>query len=164
MGVDTVYLAGPITGLSYGAATDWRQWFFRQLLPHPIHGMSPLRGKYYLEGESEIKAAYQDSVLSNARAITTRDYFDVKRASVVVVNVLGAERVSIGTVMEIAWAKAFQIPVILVIEDDGNIHDHGMIQESIGFRVNNLEDAVALVKVILLPSSHYKAWNERPIG
>lgn len=145
-----VYLAGPITGCSYKEAVDWREDFSRKL-PANIHGMSPMRGKYYLESETEIKSLYNDSALSNARAITTRDFNDVKRADLLVVNMLGAERVSIGTVMEIAWAKAFNIPVLLVMEREGNIHEHAMISECIGFRVDNLDDAVDMVKIILLP-------------
>jgi hypothetical protein len=34
----------------------------------------------------------------------TRDRFDATRCDVLLVNLLGAERVSIGTMMEVAWA------------------------------------------------------------
>lgn len=146
----SVYLAGPITGISYGNATDWRHWF-ADALPTSIEAFNPLRGKDYLRHEVEIKAEYKNVALSCARGITTRDYYDVRRADLVVVNLLGASKVSIGTVMEIAWAKAFQIPVILIIEEKDNVHDHPMIQESVGFRVNTLEEAIWLTKVILLP-------------
>lgn len=118
-------------------------------------GLSPLRGKYYLAGEKSIASDYADSVLSCERGITTRDYNDVKRCDLIVVNFLGVkEKVSIGTVMEIAWAKAFQIPVILIIESSGNIHDHGMIRDCTGFRVDSVEAALDLSKVILMPAPH----------
>src|SRR4051812_12682585 len=104
-----VYLAGPITGLSFDNAVNWREEFIAKL-PSEIVGLSPLRGKDYLEGEPSIAACYENAglVLSCERGITTRDYNDVKRSDVIVVNLLGAQKVSIGTVMEIAWAKALQ--------------------------------------------------------
>ncbi len=64
---------------------------------------------------------------------------------------LSAQKVSIGTVMEIAWAKAFQIPVIVIMEKEGNLHDHPMIRDCIGFRVETLLEAIWLTKVLLLP-------------
>lgn len=147
------YLAGPITGLSFNDCVNWREYFINRLPPEII-GLSPLRGKDYLEHEQEIQSDYAHVVLSSERGITTRDYNDVKRSDVVIVNLLGANKVSIGTVMEIAWARAFQIPVILVIEKENNVHDHPMIRDSVGFRVDNLDEALWLTKVILLPAGH----------
>lgn len=144
-----VYLAGPITGLSYGGAVDWRESVRTDLARVGIRGLSPMRGKEYLRGEFGIADEYASSVLSCSRGITTRDRFDCNRADLLIVNLLGATKVSIGTVMEIAWADSKRIPVILVIEDEGNIHDHAMIRECTGFRVNTLEEAVKIAKVVL---------------
>jgi nucleoside 2-deoxyribosyltransferase len=145
----STYLAGPITNLSYDGATNWRIKAKQYLNKFGIAGLNPLRGKDYLKEEKEIKLAYPNIPLSSARGITTRDYYDCGRSDLILVNLLGATKVSIGTVMEIAWAKAFQKPIILIIEDSGNIHDHPMITESVGFRVNNLEDALNLAVIIL---------------
>lgn len=143
------YLAGPITGLGFKESESWRDWFISKL-PSEIQGLSPLRGKTYLKDEKCIAASYPDIALSCDRGIMTRDYNDVKRADVLVVNLLGVSKVSIGTVMEIAWARAFQLPVIVIIEKEGNVHDHPMIRECCGFRVSTLEEAVNLTKVLLL--------------
>jgi len=149
------YLAGPITGLSFDGAVDWREEFIKQM-PVEIDGMSPLRGKVYLEGTKNIAASYEKIVLSSARGITTRDYNDCKRCDILVANLLGADTISIGTVMEIAWAKSFQIPVVAIMEPEGNVHEHPMITECIGFRVETLEEAANIVKVVLLPAPHRK--------
>lgn len=149
------YLAGPITGCSYGEATDWRDEVIQNLDPR-IEGMSPLRGKTYLEEEESIDAEYEANVLSCARGIMSRDHNDCKRADLLIVNLLGAKSVSIGTVMEIAWAFAYRIPVICVIEEDGNLHDHPMIREAISFRVTNLKQAADIANVTLLPRPHGK--------
>ncbi len=80
----------------------------------------------------------------------TRDHQDVITADVVLVNLLGAcQRVTIGTVMEIAWAWDRQIPVVVMIEKQANVHDHPMIREAIGFRVDNLDDGIACVRSLL---------------
>jgi nucleoside 2-deoxyribosyltransferase len=149
-----VYLAGPITGCSFGEAVDWREEF-AEALPVNIVGMSPMRGKDYLKHLDEIPCDCDEiGILSGPKAVVTRDYNDCTRCDCIVVNLLGAERVSIGTVMEIAWAKAFDVPVVLVMEKEGNIHDHIMIQECCGFRTDNLESARSIVTAILLPVPH----------
>lgn len=147
------YLAGPITGLSYDNAIDWREEFI-SYMPEDIECMSPLRGKTYLDGVDNISASYEDYVLSSARGITTRDYNDCKRCDILVANFLGSTKISIGTVMEIAWAKSFQTPVIMIMEETGNIHEHPMISECVGFRVKTLKKAADIAKVVLLPAPH----------
>lgn len=149
-----VYLAGAISGLNFNGAVDWRDWFCKEL-PSGIEGMSPMRGKSYLQHEKDIKDTYPTHALSSDRGITTRDFYDCQTCDLIVANLLGTTKVSIGTVMEIAWGKAFNKPVIVVMEDTGNLHDHAMIRESVGFRVNSLEQALWLTKVILLPAPHW---------
>ena len=51
----TVYLAGPITGLTYSAARHgWRE-HFAEMLPAHILPVSPMRGKDFLRGEKSLK-------------------------------------------------------------------------------------------------------------
>jgi len=149
----TVYLAGPITGLSHDDAVDWRDEVIRQL-PVEIEGLSPLRGKTYLAGVESIAHSYPDLPLSSPRGIMTRDFNDVRRCDALLVNFLGTKTVSIGTVMEVAWAFAFRIPVIAVMEPSGNLHEHPMIAEAIGFRVASLDEAVDILEVLLMPAPH----------
>jgi nucleoside 2-deoxyribosyltransferase len=149
----TAYLAGPITGLSFYGATDWREEFIHRL-PSQIQGLSPLRGKAYLKSEQSISASYPDIPLSCPSGIMTHSFNDCKRCDVLVVNFLGATKVSIGTVMELAWAYAFRIPTVVIMEKEGNPHDHPMVQEAIGYRVTTVEEAASLVSVILLPVPH----------
>jgi len=133
-----VYLAGPIAGKSWEEATGWRNWFIEKF--DNIEFLSPLRGKEYLEKESSIQGSYETMVLSSSRGLTTRDRWDCTRADVVIINFLGADKVSIGTVMEIAWADLKRKPIILIMDRD-NIHNHPMIRESVGYVVGSLEEA-----------------------
>lgn len=158
----TVYLAGPITGLSYEGCTDWREYAIKSLQHAGITGLSPMRAKDYLQSENIVGDSYENTVLSCSRGITTRDRWDTTRCDVVLANFLGAERVSIGTVMELAWADAARTPIIVVMEPTveandglkpsvGNVHEHSMIREVTGFRVETLEEGLNVAKAILTP-------------
>lgn len=152
-----VYLAGPITGLTFGQCTDWRDYAASNLIEDGIKPLSPMRGKEYLARIAATKPLAGDcdkysviSPLSSNRGITTRDRWDATRCDVLLVNVTGAKAVSIGTVMEIAWADLSRIPIVMAAEDD-NIHwGHGMIKEAVGFRTETLDAALEIVKAILL--------------
>lgn len=148
----TVYMAGAITGLTYDGAEDWRSHAKAELGKVGIHGLSPLRAKEYLRGIPALTAdcaGYGDlNCMSAPRGIMTRDRYDAMRCDVLLVNLLGATRVSIGTVMEIAWADARRTPIVLAMEPSGNVHEHAMIAEAIGFRVSTLDEALHVVKAI----------------
>lgn len=148
-----VYLAGPISGLDYNAATDWREDVTEHLARYGIQGMSPMRCKSYLADLQDLGAeditANPRNVCSSPRGIMTRDRYDCTNCDVLLVNFLGAERVSIGTVMEIAWADLCRTPIVVAMEED-NIHKHAMVSEAIGFQVPTLEEAVDIVKGILI--------------
>lgn len=152
----SVYLAGPIAGLGYGDATDWRNVATQHL--NPIKAWSPMRAKEYLAdvtGDVGFSATCKEyghlSPMSGPRGIMTRDFFDATRCDVMMVNLLGAKKVSIGTVMEIAWAYQKRTPVVVVMEPDGsNVHEHCMIAEAIGFRCASLDEALHVVRSILL--------------
>ncbi|KKN02518.1 hypothetical protein LCGC14_1116900 [marine sediment metagenome] len=147
----TVYLAGPITGQTFDGCTDWREFAIKELSFADITGLSPMRAKDYLKNETFVGDEYQDTVLSSSRGIITRDRWDTTRCDLILVNFLGAERVSIGTVMEMAWADACRTPIIVVMKPEGDLHDHSMLREVTGFRVETLEEGLEIAKAILTP-------------
>jgi len=51
---------------------------------------------------------------------------------------------------------AYKTPIIAIMEKEGNPHDHPMMTEAFGFRVENLDQAVDLAIVMLLPKPHRK--------
>ena len=158
-----VYLAGPITGCSYGECTSWRQGVIKALPPHII-GLSPLRQKEYLGMETAIMDQYPDTVMSCQRGIMTRDRWDATRADAVFVNLLGATRVSIGTVMEIAWADAKRIPIVLVMEKTGNVHEHAMLRDAVGFRVETIDEGVNVLKALFYNGENVPPLFQFPMG
>lgn len=153
----SVYLAGPITGLTYDDGADWRESVAADLADVGIEAFSPLRAKNYLREFGELQAGGSAGAnyvgvnpLSEPQGITTRDRFDTTGRDVVLANLVGAERVSIGTMIELGWADASRTPIILAMEP-GNIHAHAMVEAVAGYIVPTLDEAVAIVKAILLP-------------
>lgn len=144
-----VYLAGPITGLSHAESVEWRDYATKRFPPHII-GVSPMRGKPYLAGKKSI-ANSSTEVLSSPRGITTRDRNDVMRADLVLVNLLGATKISIGTIMEFGWADAWRKPLVVAMEE-GNPHWHAMVREVSGFIVPTLDEAIAVTIAVLSPT------------
>jgi len=148
-----VYLAGAISGQSWGVSTDWRNDAVRLLDDYSggrIEGYSPLRAKDFLKSVDAIADSYADHPLATSRGIMTRDHYDCQSADLVFVNLSGASKVSIGTVMEIAWAYAYRTPIIMV-RDESGAHDHAMINEAVCYWADDVEDACALAAKILLP-------------
>lgn len=143
-----VYLAGAITGYSYDECTDWRTEITKHLDPR-IDALSPLRAKEYLKSETNMKSVYDFNVLSSQKGIMTRDFNDCKRSDVIIVNLSSTKRVSIGTVMELAWAFMSQTPVVCIMEDEGNVHEHPMVREAISYRVNHIIRAAEITNTLL---------------
>ena len=144
----TIYLSGPITGLSYKGCTSWRQHVAKELASDVV-GLSPLRGKDFLAKMTTMPHTLEANVLSSQRGIMTRDRFDTTVCDALFANFLGATTVSIDTCMEIAWADMLRKPIILVMEAEGNLHDHPMIRDAAGYRVTTVEEGVALANALL---------------
>ncbi|MBU1178973.1 hypothetical protein KKB69_01375, partial [Patescibacteria group bacterium] len=145
-----LFLSGPITGISYGASTEWREYVASKLPPY-IKAVSPMRGKKYLANEGIIKDSYEEHPLSCQKGITCRDRMDVMRCDMILVNFIGADKVSIGSVIETAWADAWRKPIVVAMEKN-NIHSHSMIREVSGFIVPSLDEAIAIVIAVLSPT------------
>jgi len=152
----TVYLAGPISGLTYDEATGWRNAIATELAEFGIKCQSPMRAAIHLRhadgvlGDCEIQAGTKPAVeaMSTPKGVVVRDKFDSTRCDLLLVNLLKAKKVSIGTCVEIGWANANDIPIVLVMEKD-NIHNHAFIRESASFITESLSDSVYIIKAIL---------------
>ena len=145
-----LYCAGPISGLSYGESTDWREYVSSKL-PSYIKAVSPMRGKTYLKEEREIKDSYEETPLSCKKGITCRDRMDVMRCDALLINFLGAKKVSIGSLIEAGWGDAWRKPIIIVMEKD-NVHRHSILEEISGFIVSDLDTAINIAVAILSPT------------
>lgn len=152
-----IYLCGPITGCTFlEAKVGWRKDVYDALTPKGIECLSPLR---HLR-EDQIDLGDHQSmnpngaavgVLSTPRGLTERDRFDTMRSDLVFCNLLGAERASIGSMIEFGWADAMRIP-ILVCMDENNIHNHGMVTALASWIVPTLEEGMSVTEDLLIPN------------
>ena len=148
----SIYLSGPISGLMYSeAALGWRQEVGASLEAAGAVVLDPTRleTENYNSKEPISPLANQQSVMLNWKAITTKDRFYVQETDIVLMNLLGASRVSIGSMLELGWADLLRKPVILVMEKEGNLHDHAMVREMVGFHTPTLDQGVALALTLL---------------
>jgi nucleoside 2-deoxyribosyltransferase len=154
-----VYLAGPITGLSYDEAVSWRHEVISRLgmtAPH-VRCLDPMRAKQHLADLSEIGAFGHPGGLLGEHAVVTRDLWDVKRCDVVLMNLSGATAASIGCMVELGWAHAHgKFTVVVLPETErtgrvgapGNPHDHLFVQELASAVVPSVDAAIAILETI----------------
>lgn len=151
-----VYLSGPITGLNYkGARCGWRK-DFKDMMEPGITVLSPMRHEGHLaelRGPMSVKAlknfeTKKNHIFSHPKMIVTKDRLDIKQCSIMVVNLKGSTKVSQGTIYEIGYADALG-KTIIVVTDEGNVHNSPFITEAAAQIVDTLEDAAQIVNSLL---------------
>lgn len=138
-----VYLAGPIAKCHFDQVTSWRKEVADKL-PGNVIALDPMRDKDYLTGKV-IKDIKSTHFLTNANGVMSRDRNDVLFiADLFFANFLGASEISKGTMIELGWADSKRIPIILVMEE-GNIHNHPMVRQAAHHITDNLEKGIEIV-------------------
>jgi len=149
----TVYLCGPITGLTYDQATEEREELVRRFAEHKVEALSPMRGKiFFLENRAQIiEAKGYDNVIATDKAIINRDRNDVKSCGAMVADLRGCKRVSIGSMVEFGWADAYRIPIITVMTEgfSDDPHDHAFVHGLSTYVVHDMEEAILLTLTLL---------------
>ena len=144
-----VYLAGPITGLSYDEAVDRREELaqpLREAKGVRIVPLSPMRGKKNLARQQVLKSGGYRSPTSTDAAIVARDYNDVQRCYIMVADLLGCTEKSVGTCIEFGLCLAWRKFVVTIMEPgDENPHSHGFIREISSVIVHTREQAIKVI-------------------
>lgn len=145
----TVYLSGPITGLTYEEARfGWRSEFALHLHSlgkwgQAIRVLSPMRHEGHLaELKGPIEKAYPENLFSSPKMIVAKDFLDVKASDIVIANLWGSTKVSVGTMVELGYAKALGKTIIVIMEDEIVDHDYPKNPHRHPF-VTELADAIA---------------------
>ena len=142
-----VYLSGGITGLTFEEASKWRLETASRLRAAGFRVLDPLRGKSWLSHQEKPIGTQQypkrNPTLSD-KALKDRDKLDVLNSDIVLVNLLDAKRVSIGTMFEVAWAEDHNKLVVAMLSKDDTVHDHAFIRES-AVVFHSLDEAVRYV-------------------
>lgn len=144
-----VYLSGPISGLTFDEAEDWRKTF-KACMNDNITALDPLRCKEFLQETGQVIDGNlpPHSVVFRDEFIGMRDEWDTTRSDAIIVNLLGARTASVGTILEIGMARNARVPILLIMEDDDNVHEHCMIRAYATMRFNNVNDCLDAVNAL----------------
>src|SRR5882757_9911733 len=132
-----VYLSGPMGGCTFEEMTDWRDYAASRLDSPTLRCLLPTRS-----------FSKKGPPIESDKWINRRDYFDCVRSQCILVNFQGMKTLSIGTIMEIAWAYQKQIHIICICEPGGP-QKHPMLADSITHEVATLDEGIAAVKELL---------------
>lgn len=144
-----VYLMGPILGTSYEECNDWREFAKKELAKYGIEGVSPLRHKDLADTSGIMGDFGGGNIMTTPSGMVTRDRYDATHCELGLANLLGAKKISLGTMVEYGWLDMKRIPIITVMEKEGNPHEHAFIRELSGYRVETLEEGIYIARCIL---------------
>ncbi len=135
-----IYLAGPIGGLAFDKVEAGYAEKARRLEKY-YDVMVPIVAHDCLRGEDNLKThGFVHPVVSD-HAIIERDRWMVIGSELMLADLAHADRVSIGTMMELAWAHDHGLHTVTVMEP-GNIHEHAFVFEASDVVFSDLEDAL----------------------
>lgn len=125
-----IYLAGSISGLEYDEVVNRYKGLSVLLKTYGYETLCPMTGKTYLRTETKLKAGGYNYPVSTNHAIFERDKWMVGQCDIVLADLSNSgERVSIGTMMELAWASMLGKHTIIILPEE-NIHNHAFVLES----------------------------------
>lgn len=122
----TIYCARPISGCDYQLVVDYYHRIGSRLSLAGFRVLTPMCGKEYLRTDPKLKAHGHGAPVSTNHAVKERDKWMVQTSNLVFVNLIDTDRVSIGSVMELAWADAFGAHSIVALSAE-NIHRHAFV-------------------------------------
>lgn len=137
-----IYTAGPITGKTPDDVLGYFNSVKRQLEEAGYQVFNPMMGKGGTR-PGEYKAHGNLTPETTDNAIVKRDNWMVNQADVIYTNFTDADRVSIGSCCEIAWAYACSVPKLIVVAlPEGNVHEHAFIMNMATHIYPTHEDAM----------------------
>lgn len=150
----TIYLAGPMTGLTWRQALAWRKECEAELSSR-WRLINPVRAQVDEDDmDDEIPNITQgDATLLDlwmtATAITTQDEFYIDQSDWMLCHFLGAQKASIGTIWEMGYGWHAGKKIVSVL-DPGSVHDHPFVRRRSHVFTPSLSDTIAFFKAIAL--------------
>lgn len=135
-----IYIAGSISGKDVEEVKDYfseTTWKFRAL---GYETLCPMTGKGKLRTEAKYRAKDYRHPIATNKAIIGRDRWMVGQADIIYCNLHGATHVSIGSMMELAWASELHKHIVVVMEED-NIHQHAFVLQTADIIFSTPEEA-----------------------
>jgi nucleoside 2-deoxyribosyltransferase len=142
----SIYLAGPITGQTGEEVVSRYEEKISILTDFGYVVYQPMLGKMNLRTEPEFKSGGYEHPIANDHAIFQRDHWMVSMSDVLLVDLSNSGvRISIGTMMEMAWASHMGKHVVLVMPF-GNVHEHAFVKQASTIRFGDIEEAYDYLK------------------
>ena len=137
-----IYLSGPLTGTAV-RDDNWRADVRRKLPPTFAFFDPSLQAADRGIGYQEKLTPLEDlERLRHGKFVVDRNRHYIAKSDALLCNFLQTkDRVSIGSVGEIHWANASNVPIIMVREQHGNIHDHAILNAIASKLCFSLDDA-----------------------
>ena len=142
----TVYLAGPIRGLTHEEASGWRLDVIEKLKDAGIKCLSPMRNKELIKDAGRITDSYENLKGYSSHDLFNRDKFDIMCSDIILFNLLNKKVTIIGSLFELAWGHLLGKYCIVVVSDDSIYAKHPFIKESASIMFNNLDEAVDYIR------------------
>jgi nucleoside 2-deoxyribosyltransferase len=144
-----IYLAGPISGREYNEIIGRYAAKISLLSDMGYDVYCPMTGRQYMRNDIKLKASGTGNPLSINHAIVERDRWMVSNVDIVLADLTNSgERVSIGTLFELAWASLLGKHTIIIIPKE-NIHRHAFVLESGDIIFDAEEDAYDYLKDLI---------------
>jgi len=145
-----VYLAHPISGLSYDEVIEYYSEISKILESVGYIVFHPMKAKDVLKGEKKFeKSGYVSNPVVKDHAIKERDKWMVKNSDILFVNFENTKDVSIGCVAELAWADDTPTVHSIVVLPKNNIHNHAFIKEMADIIFETTEEALEYLEALI---------------
>jgi len=142
-----IYLAGPISGKSYDEVINKFNTWSYLLSDMGYVVLNPMSGKGYLSDVVKLEPTFKkedidDIPTASDHFIFKRDKWMVQQCDIILADLSTSNRyVSIGTMMELAWASMLGKHTITIMRDD-DIHNHAFVNEASDVIFRNIVDAI----------------------
>jgi len=140
-----IYVSRPICGCSYPEVVGWYDQTIKKLRKMGYSVYHPMTNKKALRTETEFKAHGYGNPESTNHAIFERDRWMTENCDVFITYLANAQIVSIGSMMELAWASLLGKHTIVVIDKE-NIHEHAFVLEAADLVLPTYEEAMKYLR------------------
>ena len=146
----TIYCAHPISGQTWDQVCEYYNKTKEILLELGYNVLHPMTGKSDIRVEINQRFQPTDfkSPFASNHSIFERDKWMVSNADIVYLNLTGAKIVSIGSMMELAWASLLGKYTIVVMDEE-NIHKHAFVLEAADIVLNNEKEVFNYLKKLI---------------
>ena len=145
-----IYCARPISGCSGEEVVEYYETIKNILTNLGYNVYIPMVGKGEMRTEVEFKADQptHDNPLATNHAIYERDKWMVTQSDIVFANLVDAKSVSIGTVMEMAWAALLGKHLVVAM-GKADLHRHAFVLESADVVFETAPEAMRYLKQLI---------------